>query len=208
MSTTKQFMVIDTRTMKKTSFESKATTVGELKADLIELGIPLEDMIIQEGLTKTEFKSDEALLPHDVPYKGGTTNNLVFRLTKAEKKIKSGAGMTRQDAYTKVKELGLTELIAKKYGKNFTMCKTAELIAEIEAASGKENEAKRSDVKTAVTGECKAIQAVTLLTNKLVDNGILSLTEGAEVMDILGITLDTEEGTYSSKELDNMFEDM
>lgn len=196
---TKKFTVIDTRTMQKKSFDSQATTVAELKADLYKLGITTDGMVIQEGLTKTELKADTALLPHDVPYKGGVTNNLVFRLTQAEKKIKSGAEMSRADAYAKVKELNLAETIAEKYGKNFTMCKTAQLVAEIERADG--NVAEES-----VGSDDKAAQAITLLTSKLVDNGALSPAEGTEVVNILGSTLTVEE--YSSEELDDMFEDM
>lgn len=215
---TKKFTVIDTRTMQKKSFDSQATTVAELKADLRKMGITLDGMVIQEGLTKTEFKSDAALLPHDVPYKGGVTSNLVFRLTQAEKKIKSGAEMSRKDAYAKVKELNLTELIASKYGKNFTMCKTIDLIAEIERSEKKANEEtiketpkeenKEDKTKKSVASNDKVTQAITLLTNKLVNNGILSPAEGTDVVDILGTTLTVEKDNYSSEELDDMFGDM
>lgn len=216
---TKKFTVIDTRTMQKKEFESQATTVAELKADLRKLGITTDGMVIQEGLTKTELKFDTALLPHDVPFKGGTTNNLVFRLTQAEKKIKSGAGMSRQEAYAKVKELGLTEAIVKKYNKNFTMCKTADLIAEIEAASKKtvnvkeeapkkENKAKKPATKAPVASEDKATQAIALLTNTLVNNGILSSDEGTEVVEVLGTTLSVKESAYSAEDIDDMFKDM
>lgn len=218
----KKFTVIDTRTMQKKEFNSQATTVAELKADLRKLGIATDGMVIQEGLTKTELKFDTALLPHDVPFKGGTTNNLVFRLTQAEKKIKSGAGMSRQEAYAKVKELGLTEAIVKKYNKNFTMCKTADLIAEIEAASKKatnvkENAPKKESkamkpvtkaTKAPVASEDKATQAITLLTNTLVNNGILSPDEGTEVVEVLGTTLSVKESAYSAEDIDDMFKDM
>ena len=216
---TKKFTVIDTRTMQKKSFDSQATTVAELKADLRRLGISTEGMVIQEGLTKTEFTSDASVLPHDVPYKGGTTNNLVFRITQAEKKIKSGSGMSRKEAYNKVKELGLTKAIAKKYKKNFTMCKTTELIAEIEAATKSTTVKAVKEVKEAPVckkesnkrtnvGEDAATQAITLLTNKLVNNGILSSVEGTEVVELLGTTLTIVPGSYSEEELDDMFEDM
>lgn len=212
---TKKFMVIDTRTMQKKSFDSHATTVAELKADLRKLGINTEGMVIQEGLTKTELKFDTTLLPHDVPYKGGITNNLVFRLTQEEKKIKSGA-MNRKEAYAKIKELGLAATIAKKYNKNFTTCTTAELIEEIEAAGKvetneapkKEENIKTSKVKSEAVSKDAATQAITLLTTKLVNNGILSPAEGTEVADVLGTTLNIEKGNYSSEEVDAMFEDM
>lgn len=210
---TKRFMVIDTRTMQKKSFESQATTVSELKADLRNLGIDTEGMTIQEGLTKTELKSDLTPLPHDVPYKGGTTNNLVFRLTQSEKRIKSGASMSRQEAYAKVKELGLTAVITKKYGKNFTMCKTADLIAEIESVLNKEVTSEKEDratnisTKTSNINGNKITQAVTLLTRKLVIDNVISFADGIEIMNILDTTW-AEESAYSSEEIDDMFKDM
>lgn len=75
----------------KKTFPSSATTVAELKADLVRNGIDVDNMAIQEALTKTLLTSDSQLLPHDVPYRGSTTSNLIFRLTLKEKHIKSGA---------------------------------------------------------------------------------------------------------------------
>ena len=37
-------------------------------------GIDYQDMTFFEGLTKIELKTDESVLPHDVPYKGNITN--------------------------------------------------------------------------------------------------------------------------------------
>lgn len=87
---TKRFTVVDTRSNQVKTFNSEATTVGELKQDLRNIGINPDGMAIQEGLTKTELGSDSSLLPSDVNYRGTVTNNLVFRLTQPNKKIKSG----------------------------------------------------------------------------------------------------------------------
>ena len=128
--------------------------------------------------------------------------------------------MSRKEAYNKVKELGLTKAIAKKYKKNFTMCKTTDLIAEIESATKSTSTVKEvKEVKKAPTckkaansranvEEDKASQAITLLTNKLVNNGILSSAEGTEVVELLGTTLTIVPDAYSSEEIDDMFEDM
>lgn len=199
---TKKFTVVDTRTNRTKTFESTANTVGELKADLMRNGIDPTDMAIQEGLTKTELgDNDCTYLPHDVPYRGGVTNNLVFRLTQKEKKIRSGA-MSRSEAYDKVKELGLTEKIAEKYGKNFTMCKTSDLIAEIEACECTDKENCGCDYRPVT------LDAFEALLHALVDNDAITEEEAMEIADILGIELFPDDAIYSNSEIDQMFADM
>ena len=203
---TKKFTVIDTRTGLKKTFDSEANTVGELKADLARLDISTEGMAIQEGLTRTELGGNDTYLPHDVPYKGGTTNNLVFRITQAEKRIKSGS--VRSDAYDQVKKLGLQNAIVAKYGKNFTMCKTAELVAEVEAAKKKaapkaETKKNKKEPKYSNAAE----KAITVLASKLVDCCIFSAAEGKEVTDIIGTSLIADEG-YSVEDINDMFDGM
>lgn len=128
---TRKITVVETKNQKKTVIMSAATTLAELKADLTRNGIDYTDMTFFEGVSKVELKSDNAVLPHDVPYKGTTTNELVFMLTNTNKKIKSGA-MSRVEAYEVIKNKKLQARCIDKYGKNFTVCKTSELIALIE----------------------------------------------------------------------------
>ena len=125
METTKRFTVVDTRTTTTKVFESNANTLGELKAELMGLGIDPTGMAIQEGLTRTELIDDNSILPHDVPYKGSTTNNLVFRLTQNNKMIKSGN--SRAEVYKSIKELGMENIIKEILNKNYTNCTTPEL---------------------------------------------------------------------------------
>lgn len=205
MNEVKKFTVVDTRTNKTKVIESTANTVGELKEDLRKNDINPDGMAIQEGLSKTELGDDSAYLPHDVPYKGGTTNNLVFRLTQREKRIKSGA-MSRSEAFTKVKELGLAEHINEKYGKNFTQCKTDVLEAEInEAMSGAEAPEEGCNC-TEVLGNI--VDALTVLTNKLVEAGCLDEEEGEEIVGLLGVELEAEGAPYSTDEITAMFKNM
>lgn len=217
----RKFTVVDSATQKTVVFDSTAETLAELKADLRAHNINYNGMTIYEGVSKTELKSDNSALPHDVPYKGGTTNNLVFRLTKAEKNIKSGA-MSRLEAYTAVKKLGLADTIKAKYGKNFTQCSTADLVAEIEKAQKKsqpapapkapvkkEEAAPRKEEKVCKqnNNDCVAIKGVAILTNTLVLNGIISEAEGQEVADAMSVELaGAPEGTYSQAEIAAMFD--
>src|SRR5574344_1220736 len=127
----RKITVVSTRNQKKSVIMSAATTLAELKADLRQNGIDYEGMTFYEGTSKVELKDDNSVLPHDVPYKGQTTNELVFMLTNTNKKIRSGAAMSRADAYAAIKAKGLQGECVKRFGKNFTMCKTTDLITLI-----------------------------------------------------------------------------
>ena len=56
--------------------------------------------------------------------------------------------MERKEAYEQIKKLGLQEGCKKKYGKNFTQCKTNELEVIISAAKKKEESKAGTEVKT------------------------------------------------------------
>lgn len=135
---TRKITVVSSKTQKKNVIMSSATTLGELKDDLRQNGISYDGMTFYEGTSKTELKVDGAILPHDVPYKGNVTNELVFMLSTTDKKIRSGANDRRSAAYAGIKKHNLQGAIQKKFGKNFTMCKTElleEMIAEAEKSS-------------------------------------------------------------------------
>lgn len=139
------------------SIMSEAETLGALKADMRRAGINYDNMTFYEGRTRTELKDDASVLPTNVPVaaKGTTpattTNDLVFMLTTANKRIRSGAG-DRPAAYAKIKQLGLQDACKAKYGKNFTQCSTSDLEALIAGASPKvEPKVEAPAVKAAPT---------------------------------------------------------
>ena len=204
----RKITVVSTRNQKKSIIMSAATTLAELKADLRQNGIDYDGMTFYEGTSKVELKDGASVLPHDVPYKGQTTNELVFMLTNTNKKIRSGADMSRADAYAAIKANGLQEECVKRFGKNFTMCKTADLIAlvneksaskpapakepvkeapakEEEVAETKKEEAKEQ-TGTAEFVDTKARAALSRLLTILTDNGTLEDDEAEEIEDILG----------------------
>lgn len=136
----RKITVVSTKTQKKSVIMSGAETLGELKKDLREAGIDYDGMTFYEGTSKTELRTNESVLPKDVPYTNRTTgetkntNELVFMLTNTNKKIRSGAvAMSRADAYSAIKERGLQAECLKKFGKNFTMCKTSDLVSLVES---------------------------------------------------------------------------
>ena len=145
---------------------SVATTLGELKREMREAGIEYEGMTFFEGHLRAELKDDASILPTNIPYKGQVVNDLTFLLTAPEKKIKSGA-MSRNEAYNAIKARGLQDECVKRFGKNFTMCKTQDLIDLLgEEAPAKEEkkavekpakkEVKKEAVKEVAKEEVKA----------------------------------------------------
>lgn len=122
----RKITVIASKTMTKTTLMSEAETLGELKKDLIDANVNFDGMVFFEGVSKSELLSDESILPHDLPYKGTVTNELIFMLTTPNKNIKSGA-MSRSEAYAAIKKHNLEQACMDRFGANFTRCKTSDL---------------------------------------------------------------------------------
>lgn len=233
----RKITVVQTKNQKKSVIMSAATTLAELKSDLRANDIDYDGMTFFEGTSKVELKNDASVLPHDVPYKGTITNELVFMLTNTNKKIRSGAvAMSRTEAYSAIKSMGLQDACVKKFGKNFTMCKTADLIALVQsnsaakpAPAAPKAEAKKEEtpVNTPVApasngGECidaVARAAISKLVEILEENGTIEDYEKEEVIDILGGKVAVSEAPseeykpksaspYSDDEIDDMFAGM
>lgn len=114
---------------------SEATTLGELKAELLKAGIPFEGCTFLEGHMRAELVDDAAPLPETVMFRGQPTTDLVFLLTTPSKKVNSGS--ERTDIYGQIKSLKLEDECYKRFGKNFTQCKTSDLKALVEEKSSK-----------------------------------------------------------------------
>ena len=217
----RKITVIPTKTHKTQVIESAATTLAELKADLNNAGISYTDCTFFEGLTKTELKNDAAILPHDVPYKGTTTNNLVFMITNASKKIRSGAD--RKSIIAEIKAKNLTEVVKKVYDKNYTNCKTEDLeriLSMNNNSAPKEAPVKKETVETNVLNNTEYVtknqlkEVITGLVEEMKYVGIDSSDEiNIDNISIIGDVSSSnskkeDDSPYSSNELDNMFKDM
>lgn len=132
---TRKITIVSTKNQKKSVIMSAATTLAELKNDLRQNNIDYDGMTFYEGTSKIELKDNASVLPHDIPYKGQITNELVFMLTNTNKKIRSGANMSRANAYAAIKANSLQDECIKKLGRNYTTCKTIDLIALINEMS-------------------------------------------------------------------------
>lgn len=218
----RKITVVSTKTQKKSVIMSGAETLGELKKDLDEAGIDYNGMTFFEGTSKTELKTDESVLPRDVPYTNRTTgetintNKLVFMLTNTNKKIRSGA-MTRTEAYNTIKAQGLQGACVAMYGKNFTQCSTNDLILLIQK-KGKKAATPSAPAPVAKCVDVQARAAITELTKVLCEEGTIEEDTRDEVLNILGGSAVAPTVTdsykpdsaspYSDNEIDAMFRGM
>ena len=222
---TRKITIISTKNHSTKVINSAATTLGELKTDLDNAGIGYTDCTFFEGLTKTELKNDAAILPHDVPYKGTTTNNLVFMITNASKKIRSGAD--RKSIIAEIKAKNFTEVVKKTYGKNYTNCKTEDLekiLSMNNNSAPKEAPAKKETVETksntSVPNDTEYItkaQLKEVITGLVEEMKYVGMDYSDEInIDNISIIGDVsssnskkeDDSPYSSNELDDMFKDM
>lgn len=212
----KTFTIISTRDQKKYVINTEATTMAELTADMRKAGIDYNNMTLYEGLTKSEFNpaNSDAILPHDVPYKGTTTSNLVFRLTVSQKKIESGMDYKEMKSFIKDNKLQLS--FKEIYDKDYTHATKDELQEFVDSyeylqvvPAGEECKVPTEtnpyeDTVKQLLVDLRQMSAT--LTGKL-DALLIALNEGGSDFD-----LDTKEeepqlpSPYSNEEIDDMFD--
>ena len=218
---TRKITIISTKNHSTKVINSAATTLAELKSDLNNAGISYTDCTFFEGITKTELKNDAAILPHDVPYKGTITNNLVFMITNASKKIRSGAD--RKSIIAEIKTKNLTEVVKKVYGKNYTNCKTEDLeriLSMNNNSAPKEAPAKKETAETNVLDNTEYVtkaQLKEVITGLVEEMKYVGMDHSDDInIDNISIISDVSssnskkegDSPYSSNELDDMFKDM
>ena len=223
----RKITVVSTQTQRKSVITTGAETLAELKSALDEAGINYDGMTFYEGTSRTELKDNASVLPKDVPYKGTTTNELVFMLTNTNKKIKSG-NMSRAEAYAAIKANNLQDAVKSKFGKNFTQCSTEDLIGMLAKSVGTKPAAKAKEAaKTAAKKETKAEtkaekpvevvdkvarKAISELVDALYSNDSLDSEDADNIRYILGNVVYNEDeaskdaSSYSDDDIDNMFD--
>lgn len=210
---TRKHKVVDTRDNSVREFESTATTLGELKQELLSLGITTDGMSIQEGYTRTELVDDASILPHDVNYHGITTNNLVFRLTRTNKKTELGAD--RKTLYIFIKENDLADAVKTVFGKNFTQVSSADLEKFVADHSVQVTQPAIKQVTPNVKGDNNIFKAIAVLAERLSAIGEddifdeLEETTGIDFCEYLEEPEDScKEESKEYSELNNLFAGM
>lgn len=193
----RKIIIVSTKTQRKYVLTTDAVTLADLKAACNTQGIDYEGMSWFEGTSKTEMMSDNSVLPHDVPYKGTVTNNLVFRLTPT-KKIASG--MDRKEMYALIKSNNLEEHVKQLFGKNYTQCTNADLKSVVDNIKGQPTE----DTYSTLNSDNVEIPAITLdaLLSVLFEKGLIS---AADFLDYGH--KENEDEVFSDAEIAEMFAD-
>ena len=196
---TRKITVVSTRTQSKRVINSNATTLGQLKNDLVNNSIDYSGLTFYEGLSRTELKDDASVLPTNVPYNGGTTNDLVFMLTNPDKHIASG--IDRHEVYDLIKSHNLEEDVKENFGKPYTQCKTEDLMNLVSKACKKESpccEDSGNNGKPIDT-----IGAIRALVETLLANGVIEDDDADNILAFISKEKCPE--TYSDDEISNMF---
>ena len=223
---TRKITIIDNKNQsQKVITDSRATTLGELKSEMRARGISYDGCTFYCGQMRAELKDDAAPLPMTVMYRGQEVSDLTFLLTAPEKKIKSGS-MSRAEAYTRIKALGLQGTCVEKYGKNFTQCSTADLIAVIEGNSDTKapetpktpkvtkkeekpvkEEPKKEETKkdTCVSNPSNCEAALKALLEDLYGNDTIEDETYTKCMTLLEGKTPVASGKMSKREIDEMF---
>lgn len=192
----RKIIIVSTKTQRKYTLTTGASTLAELKSVCDANNIDYEGMSWFEGTSKTEMISDNSVLPHDVPYKGTITNNLVFRLTPT-KKIASG--MNRIEAYAVIRDSKLQQYVKDTYGKNFTQLSNA-VLEEIVAKVKEKGEEK--EVAAPVSVEKGLDISLQDLLSVLFMRGVIS---AADFLDCN--KKENEDEIFSDAEIEEMFRD-
>lgn len=199
---TRKITIVSSATQQKYVVNTNAETLGQLKAAMRAEGINYTDMTFLEGLTKTELVSDDSVLPTNVQYKGTTTNELVFMLTKTSKKVRSGA-MSRREAYDAIVKYDLQSVVVEKFGRNYTQVPTLGLIEVVNAHLAEPKDADQS------INDCDGITLHDVLEKLYAIDRKLDIIMGnAGHTPTCACKTETkvEEAPYSDKDIDDMFD--
>lgn len=187
-------IIVSNAANRRYTLETAAETLGQLKADMREAHIDYDGMTFMEGLTKTELLNDSSLLPRDVVRGEGTTNELVFLLTVANKKIKSGTDYVTLRATVGASQ-AMKDYIQKTYCRNYTNVGASVLEAVV----------KHFSAKTAAPAQnaCSSAVALKKLADALKHNGYLTTSQYNDVVGSIGqASVDEKIGSYTKSEID------
>ena len=228
----REILIANSKTQRRHKIITAATTLGELKAAMRENGIDYDGLSFTEGITKTQLLDDASLLPANVPYKGGVTNQLVILLTNTKKNIASGCDdevtlTNRSEAYRIIKEKGLQEEIKTVFGRNFTQVPTAALWDFINNNEDEEDlfddETEESEMDNDSNDDvADIVEAVVDMIGTMVEDGYLDVDDLENMLEMLeemrdGIKIPeapkanpvaTTDGVITNDDVDKMLADL
>lgn len=223
---TRTITVYNSSTQEKKVFENvEVSTLAEVKSLLRENGISYDGMDFMEGVSQTKLLNDTSVLPHDIPYKGNTTNDLLIYMTLKDKKVRSGVDFKSMDRRTLlgyIKDHGWVEEVNKAFNANYTRVSSASLVdfcVKKEGSTGMPGAPAASAAPAETHAEncpCEnAINAIKTLTQALYEDDFINTDVYDAVMETLEEGKKKEEAPapakeagFSQEEIDNMIADL
>ena len=187
---------------KKSVFTSQAETLGQLKSEMLEHDIDLDNMSILERVSHTQLLSDESVLPHAIPYRGERTNNLMIYLTLQNKKVSSG--IDRKEIGAWIKENNLSDALFAEFHNNWTRVSTDNLI---KFYNEHKDEEPKDEHKDGTPANSCLIKWAKKVTEILYEEDIIGGYRNAELNALLGgdnSDEEDDEGGFSKGEIDAM----
>lgn len=218
---TRTITVYNSSTQEKKVFENvEVSTLAEVKSLLRENDISYDGMDFMEGVSQTKLLNDTSVLPHDIPYKGSTTNDLLIYMTLKDKKVRSGVDFKSMDRRTLlgyIKDHGWVEEVNKVFNANYTRVSSASLIdfcVKKEGATSMPGApAAQAETLEGCPGEW-AVNAIKTLTEALYEDSYIGTETYEEVMEALegkkkeAPAAPEKEAGFSQEEIDNMIADL
>lgn len=124
---TRKITIVFDNTNEVCEFESKATTLGEMKAELSAKGVNTDKFEFHEATSLTIFTHNDTKLPEEVvsPVSGEKTPDLAFMMVSKNKNIDSGrstskVSIDRNKAFGLIKNAGMKDKFENETGKRMT----------------------------------------------------------------------------------------
>lgn len=203
---TRTITVYNSSTQQKTVLENvEVSTLGELKTLFRENNIDYDGMDFMEGVSQTKLINDSSVLPHDIPYKGNTTNDLLIYMSLKDKKVRSGLctcgvelnSLDRKALLNFIKDKGWVKEINEHFGQNYTRISSEELRNWVSFYKVNQPEPENE------ADLCATIKdSISRLVEALVNNGMIDDAEAAYIMRPLNAP--KKESGFSMEEIEEM----
>ena len=191
-------------TQERTVFENvDVTTWGDVLPLLEDKGIDVTNMEIREGRSKTAIINEDTVLPTNIPFRGETTNDLLFYMTLTNKKVSSGVGMSRKEMIDYMRENNILDALEDAYGDSYTRISNANMSAFIDKWQNRE--VKDNPAKDSPINDCPGLhivaQSVVRLVNALLDEETICEDEAEYILEGYGATKIVEEAKEEKPEI-------
>lgn len=195
---------------KKVLENVEATTLGDLKAIFRQNNISFEGMDFMEGISQTKLVSDSSVLPHNIPFRGATTNDLLICMTLTDKKVKSGVdidALDRRELLGYIKTNGLAAQVNTHFNQNYTRVPSADLKGFLKSLEKEEQAPEETTVediaeKSSPVVDAKARIAIEELLDILINQDLIDEEEAERVRAKLRVPKDqNSEKGYSMEDI-------